>query len=207
LKRALFILLFSFVGLWAAAQSRYSIRPVEGVNSPKDDIACGLLNDKLMVVTTEEKNLVSEYSWNSRAAFFLSEMTRGSDFGKWSDKKKLFNRKSLVDEGPASFDFRDSTLYFSTSACYGNAKGNRLKIYTSKMTETGWTDPQLLSFCNAENDYAHPSFDAERNLLVFSSDRAGGFGMMDIWYIYKTENGWSEAVNPGELVKRGGKSR
>ncbi len=183
-----------------AAQSGYSIKPVSGLNTDKDDIACGMVSDKLIIVTTGEKDLVNEYSWNARPLFYLQEATRGNDFSQWSNCVRLFEKRALYDEGPCSFDFRDSTLYFSTAHRYGKATGGRLKIYTSKLTDNGWTHPDLLPFCTPDADYGHPHFDPERNLLVFSSNRTGGLGEMDIWYIYKTETGWSEAVNPGEQV-------
>lgn len=200
MKKALTILLCSLLSLNTWSQTGYTIKPVQGINTTKDDIACGIINDRLVVITTGEKDLVNEYSWNSRPAFHLNLMTRGKDFSEWSDKARLFSHKVFMDEGPASFDFRDSTLYFSTAENYGRGKGNKLKIYSTKMTATGWTDPELLPFCNTDDDNAHPNFDPERNLLVYSSSMKGGYGMMDLWYIYKTESGWSQPVNLGELV-------
>jgi hypothetical protein len=38
------------------------------------------------------------------------------------------------------------------------------------------------------------------DLLVFSSDRLGGFGGYDLYYSIKTETGWSEPVNMGPQV-------
>jgi outer membrane protein OmpA-like peptidoglycan-associated protein len=173
---------------------------VHGVNTAKDDIACGLLNDQLMIITTGEKDLVNQNSWNARPVFHLHVMNRGVDFSQWVDKSKLFAHKSVQDEGPAAFDHRDSTLYFSTAECYGKATGNRLKIYATRLTNKGWSAPELLPFCTADADYTHPAFDAERNLLVFSSSMSGGVGGMDIWYTYKTDQGWSQPVNLGSGV-------
>lgn len=182
------------------AQSGYTVKPVQGVNTPKDDIACGLLNDQLMVITTSEKDLVNQNSWNARPVFYLNLMSRGKDFSDWYGKSKLFAHKAMQDEGPAAFDYRDSTLYFSTAENYGKATGNRLKIYAVRMTSRGWSIPELLPFCTPDADFAHPAFDVERNLLVFSSSMAGGQGNMDIWYVYKTNEGWSQPENLGQGV-------
>ncbi|MFN4000019.1 hypothetical protein [Algoriphagus sp.] len=38
------------------------------------------------------------------------------------------------------------------------------------------------------------------DLLVFSSDRAGGFGGYDLYYSQKTANGWTEPVNFGPKI-------
>jgi hypothetical protein len=37
-------------------------------------------------------------------------------------------------------------------------------------------------------------------LLVFSSDRPGGFGGYDLYYSQKTSNGWTEPVNFGPKI-------
>lgn len=193
------ILAFSF---WlccviSAAQISYTIKPVNSLNTPKDDIACSMINDKLILMTTGEVNLVNEYSWNAHPVFYLNEATRGKDFSEWSNKTKLFSYPLRFDEGPGSFDYRDSTIYFSTCEQYGKVKGNRLRIYTSRLTVTGWTEPQILPFCNWEEDYTHPHFDPTNNVLLFSSNRQGGIGQMDIWYVYKTDTGWGEPMNLG----------
>lgn len=197
MNKLFFALSFWLSCVASVAQVGYSIKPVNGLNTPKDDIACGMLNDKLILMTTGEVNLVNEYSWNAHPAFYLNEATRGKDFSDWNTKTKLFSYPLRFDEGPGSFDYRDSTIYFSTCEQYGKVKGNRLRIYTARLTATGWTEPQILPFCNWEEDYTHPHFDPTNNILLFSSNRQGGIGQMDIWYVYKTETGWGEPMNLG----------
>ncbi|MEP1955332.1 MAG: hypothetical protein ABJJ26_10395, partial [Algoriphagus sp.] len=38
------------------------------------------------------------------------------------------------------------------------------------------------------------------DLLVFASDRAGGYGGYDLYYSFKTDSGWSEPVNFGPNI-------
>ena len=47
---------------------------------------------------------------------------------------------------------------------------------------------------------SHPAYDSKNNILFFSSDRAGGYGGVDIWYMRRKSNGWSEPINCGENV-------
>ncbi len=47
---------------------------------------------------------------------------------------------------------------------------------------------------------SHPAHDSKNNILFFASDRAGGYGGVDIWYMTKMENGWSEPINCGVNV-------
>lgn len=200
MTRAISTLIIWLSSLALIGQNGYTIKPVSGLNTAKDDIACGMIDEKLLVITTGANDLVNKYTWNARPVFYLNQASRGKDFSEWIDKSKLFSHHLNYDEGPASFDYRDSTIYFSTAGNYGKASGNRLKIYSAQLTDKGWTEPVILPFCESNADYTHPTFDSENNVMVFSSDRKGGYGMMDIWYIYKTPQGWSEPVNPGDLV-------
>ncbi len=47
---------------------------------------------------------------------------------------------------------------------------------------------------------SHPAYDNKNNILFFASDRPGGYGGVDIWYMSKSENGWNEPVNCGANV-------
>lgn len=183
------------------AQPGYSIQSLESLNTKKDDIACALVEGKLILMTTDETNLVNDYIWNKHAPFYLMDATRGETFSVWSKGQVMFDRKRLSDEGPVSYDPTDSTLYFSSAENFGQTNNRMLKIYRMKYDGIQWGKPELLSFCNADADYTHPWFDPEQNLLVFSSNRSGGFGNMDIWYSYLVDSiGWTEPVNPGMMV-------
>ncbi len=74
------------------------------------------------------------------------------------------------------------------------------RILTSKLVDGTWTTPAAADFVR---DYllvfnGDPVFSHDGNKLFFYSNRAGGIGSFDVWYVEKTENGWSDAVNIGE---------
>ncbi len=56
--------------------------------------------------------------------------------------------------------------------------------------------PGVAPFSGEYSDQA-PVFSPDGERLYFASDRPGGFGKRDIWYVQRTESGWSEPVNPG----------
>ena len=185
----------------AWSQADYSIQSLTSINSKKDDVACCMAEGNLLIMTTEEKDLVNDYVWNKHAIFHLENASRGESFAQWTKGKILFDRKRSSDEGPASYDPTDSTLYFSSAENFGNTKDHMLKIYRMKYDGENWSQPEILSFCNATSDYTHPWFDPAQKLMVFSSNRSGGFGNMDIWYSYFVDSiGWTEPVNPGMMV-------
>ncbi|MFN0032809.1 MAG: OmpA family protein [Flavobacteriales bacterium] len=182
------------------AQGNYKLQLPVGLNSTNDDIACGMYMDQLLFATNGRQDLVNDYKWNKRNIFHMEVATRGNTMAEWTAKEKLFQYQASNDEGPGSYSPNDSVLYFSSANNYGRTRSHNLKIFAVKKNDAGWGTPELLPFCDVQSDYAHPWFDASQNLLVFSSNRSGGLGQMDIWFCYKIETGWSEPVNCGMMV-------
>jgi len=54
---------------------------------------------------------------------------------------------------------------------------------------------------NTEANEAGPFIAPDGSYLLFQSNRAGGYGVMDLYVAYRTENGgWSEPVNLGDKI-------
>jgi Tol biopolymer transport system component len=75
------------------------------------------------------------------------------------------------------------------------------KIYFMRRRKGLWTPPQLAPFSGQYQD-GGPVFSADGSKLFFYSKRPrddGGEARedSDIWYLERTEKGWSEPVNPG----------
>lgn len=199
MKRSI-IIPFLLLFLRSFSQSEVSIQSLQGINTSNDDIACGLIDGELVYITNGKQDLVNDYQWNKRNVFHLERAVRGKTLNEWTSNSPLFPFQSRSDEGPATYDAEDSVLYFSSANNYSRTRGSNLKIFKIKKYDTGWSTPEVLPFCDSQSDYAHPWYDASQRLLVFSSNRAGGQGLMDIWYSYKTETGWTEPANCGVMV-------
>lgn len=104
-----------------------------------------------------------------------------SDEGRWSDPVKLDSHINTDDEEEFVFIHQDNqTLYFSSD---GHPGMGGLDIYVSRRQQDGsWGTPENLG-------YPINTFRDERGLLVapkgdvayISSDRAGGFGGLDLY--------------------------
>jgi len=81
-----------------------------------------------------------------------------------------------------------------------DGKDNTQQIFYSKLENGIWTKPALPEFvinhltCNN----GVPVFSLDGNKLFFNSNRSGGFGGTDVWYVDRKNDGWSEPVNVGE---------
>ena len=190
------IFIVLFLPVCVSAQETYSMKPLFDLNSDGDELACGVMNDELIVMTAGSSDLVSDYQWSEKPRYSLQSWQRGIDFSKWTSQRAFF-RGALQDIGPASYSPDDSLLFFSSVQNFGKAEGSRLKLYSSQWNGWRWEAPQLLSVVDCNADFTHPHYVPSRRILVFSSNRSGGYGGMDIWYCAQTEEGWSQPENLG----------
>jgi len=185
--------------IWA--QWNYEITAVSGLNTTENDIACGRFNEYVIFLTNGAARSKSGRSWNDGSAQKLYSAQINGSFNQFQGLEPLLKFKGARDEGSASFNPIDSTLYFATSNdILGLKSGYMMRIYSMKWDGANWSSPEVLPFCQDSYTYTQPWFDTERNLLVFSSDRKGGQGGLDIWFAYKTKEGWTQPANCGGQV-------
>ncbi len=105
------------------------------------------------------------------------------------------------NDGPLCFNASGDLLFIT-----GNDEKRMLKdvepldVFMAKKVNGHWEHPTSLPFCTGTSTYCHPTLMKDGKTLIFSSDRAGGFGGMDL-YMTKLENGtWSEPQNLGSPI-------
>lgn len=113
-------------------------------------------------------------------------------------------------EGPVTFDRDGQILYFTSNNI---SKGDKkvktnavahLKIYEALKGPNDWKEVKELSFNSDEYDCAHPTLSADRQKLYFTSNKPGGFGGMDLYFVERTANGWSDPINLGSDINTEG---
>lgn len=189
------------MGLDIYSQTNYTCTLAYGLNTEHDDMATGMMNSTTVLVTSNGvQDLINDYAWNKNKLFHMSSAIMRNDFADWHAPRPLWYKHINKDEGPGSFSVRDSTLYFCSTVNYGKAKGGFIKLYAIRKQLNGWSNPELLPFCDNKADYAHPYFDESQGMLVFSSNREGGQGGLDIWLSYLRDGLWTEPLNLGNGV-------
>ncbi|NQV52140.1 MAG: PD40 domain-containing protein [Flavobacteriales bacterium] len=96
-----------------------------------------------------------------------------------------------------SMSTNGATLYIYKSE---EDNGN---IYVSEFEiGTGWTEPTLIgSDVNSEANEFYANIAYHEKVLYFTSDRKGGFGGKDIYFVRRLPDGtWGEAKNIGEPI-------
>lgn len=76
-------------------------------------------------------------------------------------------------------------------------------ILFTKENESGWSDPEIVPF-SKEYSNLEPFITQDRNRLYFVSNRplesGGKIKDYDIWYVERTDSGWSLPINIGKPV-------
>lgn len=77
-------------------------------------------------------------------------------------------------------------------------EGGIIGIYFSQMTGT---EEDIVPFkYNEKYNTGHPTFTNTGKRMIFTSDRPGGYGQMDLWYCDWENGAWSPPVNMGDII-------
>ena len=133
--------------------------------------------------------------------FYISFLTE-EGWGTSVDAGLPLNTSS--NEGAQTLSSNGSYMYFT--ACGRRGGLGSCDIYFSALRNGKWTAPYNLGPpINSPSWESTPSINAEGNLLVFSSNRKGGYGGKDLWYSVLTEKGaWTIPVNLGKSINTDG---
>lgn len=109
----------------------------------------------------------------------LYKSERGTD-GKWSAPVNLGESINTPADEDAPFIGPDgTTLYFSSK---GHSNMGDYDIFVSEFTGDGWTSPLNMGYpINSASDDIFYTVSAQSGTGFFSSNRSGGFGLMDIY--------------------------
>ena len=108
---------------------------------------------------------------------------------------------STTHEGPTTFNFTEDIIYYTSNSASKNTKGKKtMKIFEAKRGADDWEDSQALPFNSDEYTTMHPTLTANGSRLYFASNRPGGYGETDIYYVESNGTGWGEPVNLGPTV-------
>ena len=101
----------------------------------------------------------------------------------WNDLSKVSGPANTEAHEGAGFLTLDRSNYFFTR--WSTTNKNECGIYLSKLMNDKWLGAEKLNDKINLEGYKtmHPSLSPDGSILYFSSNRPGGFGKMDLWYV------------------------
>ena len=189
--------------------SRYVVKPVS-FNTKGADWGPVMYKNKIVYVSTgdPDENRDIKYNWD-QLPFLDLYYVDIDEYGNYS-KPEIYAKDlmSSYHDGPATFDLKNNRMYFNSNR---NTKkntslkdeANNLQIYYADWEGGKWVSKGGFKYNNELYSFAHPSVDANGEVLYFSSDRPGGKGGNDIWWCRKMNGEWSEPMNLEEINTEG----
>ncbi len=177
------------------------------INNETSQLGSFVLRDSIIIFTsTEYKKKISKgdtFFTNIYNQIFFSFV----DDNYYTPAKKLewgkINQKK-IDCSDLFFDSVSATAYFTYSKNKGNNKTSI--IYSSTYANGKWSKPKIFKPVYDKNSSSYHPVIARNNgecYMFFSSDRAGGYGKMDIWAL-DMNNEQAVPVNLGSTINTSG---
>ena len=171
----------------------------DDINSLKEDYGPTIGNVDDILLFTSKRNI--HYAAGERVVnedLFFSHTEPGGYWGKAQEFKTI---NTEYNEGSACLSGDGKFLIFSRCNAPGSL-GN-CDLYISMLGEDSvWRASRNLGEnINSTGWDSHPSLTHSGDTLYFASNRVGGFGLSDIYFSVKDEDGgWRKAQNAGPII-------
>ncbi|MEP7196653.1 MAG: OmpA family protein [Saprospiraceae bacterium] len=127
-------------------------------------------------------------------------ITTKSDSGIWSEPKNLVEINTPLNEGAPSISADGNTLVFVS--CDRREGMGGCDLYISNKKNNSWSIPvNMGEKINTPAYETQPCIADNGKLILFSSNRIGGYGGSDIWMSVKNKsNAWIKPINLGPVI-------
>lgn len=161
------------------------------------DFGPSFYNDKLVYASSSKKTKGNKiHEWTGIKYLDLYEADLDEDFNLSNPISLKGDINTPYHESTPIFTKDGKTVYFTRNNYLNGKKGRNekreitLKIYKAEINEKGsWTNVRELPFNDDSFSTAHPALGPDEKRLYFSSNRDGGRGESDLWYVDLTPNG------------------
>lgn len=193
---------------------RYPVRITNAteINKNGTDFAPSFWEGGLVFVSSRGKNGSRDpITGETYAKLYFSNFDPNGDPTPPSVFELDVNKKSDdMHEGPVSFSRDHKTVYYTrTNNKNGVRKAgkdgvSRFKIYRATYGVPDWDLKGELHFNSDEYNCLHPCLSPDGKRLFFTSDMPGGKGGYDLYYVERTDAGWSLPKNLGDVINTAG---
>lgn len=187
-----------------------TVKNENNINTDELEFSPAFFEDGILFISSREDvyKFIDRRLRDNTMGIYLTR--RGSE-GQLQKAELFSNRlNTKYHEGPLCFDLSGNDLYFTRSN-YLRGKLTKstdgwvkLKILRAKRDGDQWGDATDLPFNGDDFETCHPSLTADGDRLYFASDRPGGLGGLDIYYVDKMGDEWGDPINLGPEVNTEG---
>lgn len=162
-------------------------------------------------INTADQEALPQLSADGNTLIFTRRINNQEDFyiaekkdGEWANVKPLTALNTPFNDGAHSISADGRLMVFTF--CQSGPDQGGCNLFFSEKCGGGWSRPEKIEgSVNTDAWEAQPSLSADGSLLLFVSDRPGGFGGKDIWACRRSLSGkWGKPVNLGEAINTSG---
>jgi hypothetical protein len=190
-----FLALFTSFAIDASAQALSEslvVRPLADVNSASDDYAPSYDPARqLLLFVSERSGDPLLYASNGYGATFAAPQVEGGEINRNHHPCAFITISANGEAFAARYLMREHRSYVGIVSVGREAKG--------------FACGQPLDIVNGDHFASHPSVSPDGTMLVYASDRSGGFGGLDLWMTRRVPGGtWEEPVNLSDVLNSEG---
>ncbi|GAB5557169.1 MAG: hypothetical protein SchgKO_13820 [Schleiferiaceae bacterium] len=179
-------------------------KPVLGVSTSDDEYLAIISPDGRYCFFTRRYKKVNKYAGPGQGGRMVEEFFKAealpTDFTLGDALESPFNQN--YNEGGPSITADNKELYFTV--CMETPQGQNCDIYYTKVDDLGfWSSLRSVGdHINSPDSWeSQPSVSANGDVLIFSSNRKGGRGGLDLYICHKNPDGtWSAPENMGKAI-------
>jgi outer membrane protein OmpA-like peptidoglycan-associated protein/tetratricopeptide (TPR) repeat protein len=180
---------------------KFNPRVVKGISTQHDEYLPIISPDQELAFFTRRSNRKSLQSIiaTNTVEEFVSSKRVGNDFEVGQALKYPFNVES--NEGGASITIDNKILYYTK--CIRDKRGyNNCDIYYVYKNDHVWSDVQEFpdDISKIDSWESQPTVSSDGNTIIFSSDRRGGYGKMDLYETNNINGKWTSPTNLGPVI-------
>ena len=179
---------------------KFNPQIVKGVSTQDDEYLPIISPDQELSFFTRRSDKMSlqDITTTTIEEFVFSKKING-DFEVGQALSYPFNLES--NEGGASITIDNKILYYTK--CIRDNKGyNNCDIYYVNRENGAWSDVQEFpkNISKIDSWESQPTVSSDGKTIIFSSDRSGGYGKMDLYEISKVNDTWTSPKNLGSTI-------
>ena len=179
---------------------KFNPQIVKGISTQDDEYLPIISPDQELSFFTRRSDKMSlqDITTTTIEEFVFSKKING-DFEVGQALTYPFNLES--NEGGASITIDNKILYYTK--CIRDNKGyNNCDIYYVNRQNGAWSNVQEFpkNISKIDSWESQPTVSSDGKKIIFSSDRSGGYGKMDLYEISKVNDTWTSAKNLGSTI-------
>lgn len=185
---------------WDSLPNANTTESIAGLNTVYNDYSPYYTGDKELIFVNDANAIQAIFpsSYNSQNLhIYYKTKPRENDRYEMDRPVMLMKKRDYYfHDGP--LDKWPNHAKYAFTLRKIDAPDGKIGIYFS--TFSGKEEDLTPFEYNGDYNTGHPTFSEDGKRMIFSSDRSGSYGQMDLWYSDLVDGTWTEPVNMGPVI-------